>query len=331
MEICSAESAGISVLEPETEQFRWFGLTGVLATFEGTTTPRNNSPCGVCLDQLRPTLMEHPERAYDWISDARIEVPEVLLVPLLIKGEPPLGTLWIVAKATGHFDAGHARVMTELASFAGLALRMIQGEARLSVALDQQETLTREMSHRVKNLFAVVEGMVRMTARTATTTKEMAKALSGRLNALSSAHGLVRRSFTDGVAEATALDELAVAILRPHNGTHRIVGPSIGLGQHATNDLALVLHELATNSAKYGALGRGGLVEIKWKVETEKLHIDWAEHGGPEVRAAPTETGFGTMLTERTLSGRLGGTIHYHWKREGLCVAMVIPAGRLKT
>jgi len=93
MEICGAHSAGISILEPEAGQFRWHALAGELATFEGTTTPRNFSPCGVCLDLAEPILMERPERAYDWIRDAGITVPEVLLVPLTVKDSDAIGTL----------------------------------------------------------------------------------------------------------------------------------------------------------------------------------------------------------------------------------------------
>lgn len=93
MEICEAQSAGISILEPESGQFRWHALAGGLARFEGATTPRNFSPCGICLDLAEPILMERPERAYDWICEARITVPEVLLVPLTVKGSDAIGTL----------------------------------------------------------------------------------------------------------------------------------------------------------------------------------------------------------------------------------------------
>jgi two-component sensor histidine kinase len=329
MEICSASSAGISVLEPESQQFRWTALCGVLSRFDGETTPRNHSPCGICLDQLGPILMAYPERAYDWIRDANITVPEVLLVPLAREGEEPIGTLWIVAEEGHHFDAGHARVMTELASFAGLALKMINAENQLKAALQQQETLTGEMSHRVKNLFALINGMVRMTSRSADDPKAMADALSGRLHALATAHGLIRKSFVEDATETTNLQELVEAILRPHNGTHIVEGPEVSLGNHAANDLALVFHELATNAAKYGALRETGTVTVNWGTEDGIIHIDWAEHGGPEVMP-PTQKGFGTTLSEKTLSGRLGGAIEYHWKPHGLSVAMTVPVERLK-
>jgi len=86
MEACGAESAGISLLEHEVREFRWFGLHGALAAFEGTRTPLDFSPCGVTLQQNAPVLMQHPETVYGWIASAGISIPEVLLVPLPCDG-----------------------------------------------------------------------------------------------------------------------------------------------------------------------------------------------------------------------------------------------------
>ena len=330
MELCDAGSAGISVLEEAEQRFRWLGLSGVLARFEGETTPRHHSPCGVCLDQLAPTLMEHPERVYGWIADANMVVPEVLLVPLRIRDEPPLGTLWLIANARGHFHGEHVRLVTDLATFAGSTLRLLQGEERVKAALSQQETLTREMDHRVKNLFALFDGMVHMTARAAATPGAMEKALSGRLKALASAHNLVRRISDDDVVEETTLQSLVETILNPHTTRRRITGPDVALGRFATNDLALVLHELATNASKYGALKHdAGEVAIEWALHDNAVHLFWSETGGPRVAGPPTTKGFGTRLAQVSLSSRLGGTIDYDWNPEGLRAAIVIPVGRL--
>lgn len=99
-----------------------------------------------------------------------------------------------MAREIGHFNKEHARVMAELSAFAGMALRMVQSERKLALALQRQETLMREMSHRIKNLFSVADSIVRMTACNAATKEELAETLSGRLHALSQANGLVRRS-----------------------------------------------------------------------------------------------------------------------------------------
>lgn len=338
MEMTGGVSAGLSLYEPEPEPgvFRWRYLRGVLAPFENATTPRNFSPCGVTLDFNGPVLSLHPERVYDWIADANIVVPEVLLVPLYLGGKEPLGTLWIVAPTEGHFDGGHARAMTELANFVGIAVRMLQAGQRLKEALEQQETLTKEMSHRVKNLFAITLGMIRISERAASTPAEMSQILSGRVTALADANALVRRSFVEnGKVEGADLGELARKILLPHGrddgGDHFTAsGPSIWLGERATNGVALVLHELATNAAKYGALKTpDGVIELTWSSDGRHLSGEWIERGGPPIESAPSASGFGTRLSKDTIVGQLGGTLNYDWRPDGLAVKMMLPIENL--
>ncbi|RYD86900.1 MAG: histidine kinase, partial [Sphingomonadales bacterium] len=198
MELTGATSAGLSLFEeqPGDGVFRWRHLHGMLSPFEDALTPRMDSPCGVTLDQNRPVLARHPEQIYDWISAHDIIVPEVLLVPLYIGSAEPLGTLWVVAPEVGHFNAEHARITAELAGFVGSALKMIRTETRLRFALDEQEIIAREMSHRLKNLFAMTDGLIRSSARGADNVDDMAEALSGRLHALADAHALVQRKAT---------------------------------------------------------------------------------------------------------------------------------------
>jgi two-component sensor histidine kinase len=326
MDICEADSAGISVLDGDV--FRWLGLAGKLAVFEGATTPRDFSPCGVCIDQRGAVLMERPERLYGWIADANITVPEVLLVPLLVNNATAIGTLWIVAHEGEHFNRGHERVMTELATFTGVALRMVQSDIRLKKALEEQETLAKEMSHRVKNLFAITDSMIRLTSNTTQTKEEMAKSLSGRLHALADAHGLVRRSFSSATTtKGVELSELIGTILRPYR-TPNMSGCTVHLGEHATNSIALVFHELATNAAKYGALsGNRGSIDVAWTVEEGNLKLEWRERSGHEIQP-PVKKGFGSTLVENTIAGH-GGTLDRDWSPQGLTVRVKIPTDRL--
>lgn len=337
IELCGGVSGGISIYEtdPAPGIFRWHHLRGDLAQFTGGTTPRDYSPCGVTLDNNKAILARHPERFYKWLGDANIALAECLLVPLFVGGKEPLGTIWIVSKDEGHFDSGHARVMTELAQFAGIALAMVQAEQRLKLALEQQEHLTQEMSHRVKNTFAIASGLIRLSARDASTPAEMSENLSGRMEALAAANALVRRSFDDNeVAEETELGELVRKILRPHarlDGSGFIIeGPLVQLGTHATNGMALVLHELATNSAKYGALkSADGMVSVKWLDVEGLLSFDWIESGATAPTATPLKTGFGTKLSEATIIKQFGGKILYRWNPAGLAVAIKLQTTRL--
>ncbi|WP_050032577.1 HWE histidine kinase domain-containing protein [Bradyrhizobium sp. LTSP857] len=330
MEISGAESAGISILEQDKELFRWFGLAGVLAAFEGATTPRNDSPCGVCLDFDGPILMDRPERVYAWIADANITVPEVLLVPLRVKGSGAIGTLWLVAKEPGYFDLGHVQATTELAAFAGVALRMIQTEERLNQSLHAQEVLTREMSHRVKNLFALTASMIRMSNRTSSSQAELADKLTGRVLALADANALVRRQFGAGAPDGVGLEELIVRILRPHEHMRSIVrGPALPVGERATNNIALVFHELATNAAKYGALSsEGGTVRVTWTIADQDVHLVWQESGGP-LASPPASQGYGARLVSATVSG-LSGKLDYDWAPQGLKAEMRFPLASLQ-
>jgi two-component sensor histidine kinase len=338
MEMTGGVSAGLSLYEenPAPGVFRWRYLRGVLAPFENATTPRDFSPCGITLDRNRPVLSLHPERVYDWISDANIVVPEVLLVPLYLQSKEPLGTLWIVSDKEGHFDSGHARVMTELAAFVGIALRMLNSERQIKDALDQQETLTKEMSHRVKNLFAITASIVRASEKGASSPAEMSEIALGRLQALAEANAMVRRSFADHDAtESADLAELVDKIMRPHappdRQTHFVAqGPSVLLGERATTGLALVLHELTTNAVKYGALkSEHGLVELAWRIEEGQFNLDWTERGGPPITKAPGSTGFGTRLSQSTIVGQFEGKLAYEWRPEGLAVTMTLPVTNL--
>nr|WP_281369196.1 HWE histidine kinase domain-containing protein [Microvirga mediterraneensis] len=201
---------------------------------------------------------------------------------------------------------------------------------------ETQKLLTRELNHRVKNLFAIANGMVSMTARTAKDTKDMANALRGRLSALSRAHELVQpvSAGDPGKGSDVELARLIEAVLEPYRqaGQNRIVieGPSVLVGSNTTTSLALVLHELATNAAKYGCLScPEGELSILWTLQDGYVDLHWAETHGPRIKAPPAFEGFGTQLSQRSITGQLGGTLDRDWRPEGLCVHMVLPLDRL--
>lgn len=338
MEIAGGSSAGISLYEenPAPGVFRWRYLRGALAPFNDATTPRDFSPCGITLDRNAPTLSIHPERFYDWIADANIVVPEVLLVPLHFDGERPMGTLWIVSDVEGHFDSGHARALTDLASFVSIALKMLHSEQQLKQSLEEQSTLTKEMDHRVKNLFAMTDGMIRLTAKETATPLEMSRMLSGRLQSLARAHALANRgsyATPHTAAQSPDLGELVKTILAPHEraaSRYIIGGPDIACGERAINALALTLHELATNAAKYGALSTDdGQVEVRWTIDTEFVTLHWSEAGGPAVPVAPVTDGFGSQLMRMMIAGQLAGSLDYDWRPAGLAVTIIFPIGKL--
>src|SRR5882672_2939230 len=329
MEICDGVSAGVSVLDPEINRFRWLGVQGALAAMQGVTVPRENSPAGLCMELGGPVLFAQPGRAFGWMQGNALPVSELLLVPLQSKGAAPLGALWVIAKEAGHFDSGHARAMSDLAAFAAIALRMIQSEERLNHALKVQETLADEMSHRVRNVFALTTSMVRLSAQSALTKEDLAATLMGRLHALADAHALVRWRSDHMPWEAADFGEILTRILSPHGkGRSALRGPALAVGDQAINSLALLFHELATNAAKYGALSVDrGAVEIEWTADDKDVRLQWREAGGPATKP-PTRQGNGVRLIKATVE-QLKGGIEYDWRPEGLTAHMRLPIASL--
>ena len=196
---------------------------------------------------------------------------------------------------------------------------------------EQQEILLKEMDHRVKNLFAIVGGIVTLSARSANTPKELAQTIQGRLGALASAHQLIRprRSAAEATNRETTLGELVRNVLSPYadpagtgDGARiEIEGPEIPVGAEAATNVALVVHELATNAAKYGALSvPGGRVNISWALDKGRLVLSWEEKNGPVITGPPEREGFGSILARRSISGGLRGDVNFNWEPTGLVV-----------
>jgi PAS domain S-box-containing protein len=203
-------------------------------------------------------------------------------------------------------------------------------------AQDIQELLTRELSHRVKNLFAIATGLVGMTARTAENPRAMAETLRARFGALSRAHELIQPAYESETGRSIAQADVAAlveAVVTPYRAGEHVIslhGEALSVGANAMTSLALVLHELATNAAKYGALSaEGGVLTVTWELENDNLVLSWTERGGPPVEGDPSFEGFGTKLAQRSIEGQLGGRIERDWHRDGLAVRMMLPLDRL--
>jgi PAS domain S-box-containing protein len=208
-------------------------------------------------------------------------------------------------------------------------------------AQEQQNLLVREMSHRVKNLFAVGSGLVTLSARSARTPADMAEAVRERLGALARAHGLTRPGLINGngkPCQETTLHALVQTIFAPYVDPERvkgrgffiITGPCLPIGGNAVTSVALVLHELATNAAKYGALSSpGGYIHIDWSVKKDELLLTWKEHGGPSLDGPAEHEGFGSSLVRRLVTGQFGGQLSYDWKPKGLIIRLSVPVDRL--
>lgn len=204
-------------------------------------------------------------------------------------------------------------------------------------AEEGNELLAGEMSHRVKNLLAIAAGLTNLSARSTATAAEMAEVLTGRLSALGRAHDLVR-PLPGHQGQAALLGDLLSILLSPYedmgafSGRIRVAVPRMGIGEAAATALALVIHELATNSLKYGALSaEAGMLDLSGTSDGNSVELVWTERGGPEVKPPKVEVGYGSRLVNRSVSGQLGGTIDYDWNSEGVTITLRINGERLAT
>ncbi|ASY62158.1 Chemotaxis protein methyltransferase CheR [Sinorhizobium sojae CCBAU 05684] len=190
-----------------------------------------------------------------------------------------------------------------------------------------RQTLMNELSHRVKNMLAMVQSIGSQTLRQSGSLEEFKVAFEGRLHSLARVHDLL-------VAEnwhRADLDQLVRRTLEPYgmDDRIRIAGPSLNMTPEAGVAMAMVLNELTTNAVKYGALSNeGGHLEVTWQLDSRDggqwVHLKWTEAGGPPV-TPPSRRGFGSSLIERSITHQLGGTATQSFSAEGLHCDIAFP------
>lgn len=190
---------------------------------------------------------------------------------------------------------------------------------------DQQRLLNNELSHRIKNLFAMVQSISLQTLRPIKERSEVGT-LQERLLALSGAHDILLRN---NWIEAS-VDDVVSAALDALGASERVTatGPDIVVGSKAALSMALLLHELGTNAVKYGALSLPqGRIDLRWAIEAKDdaqlFCLRWVESGGPSIEAPPVKGGFGTRLLSTGLTGTGGLTLDY--RRDGLQATLAAP------
>lgn len=210
-------------------------------------------------------------------------------------------------------------------------------EAILSVSRDitqmhageeRYRLLAGELNHRIKNLLAMVSGIVNQSLRGSDEPLDMVKRrLSDRLQALAAAQDVLMMASRHGAD----LKQLVEVVLSPHRSGERIVadGPSVTLSSKCALALALALHELGTNAVKYGALSQeGGHVDLSWRNQGGEFHFRWQESGGPPV-TPPQRRGFGSQMIEKVLGNYLGGTAKIDFAPAGIVLSLDAPTAAL--
>jgi two-component sensor histidine kinase len=201
-----------------------------------------------------------------------------------------------------------------------------EGEAHLRLLL-------RELTHRSKNLLAVIQAMARQTARHTGSVETFLTQFGARLQALAASHDLLIRERWYGASLGELVRSQLGVYLDGQAGQVSIEGPAIAIKPEAAQNLGLALHELAVNAAKYGALSvPAGRVAITWNrlenVDGSAVELDWREKLGPKVKARRRK-GFGSMVIERNLARALDATVELEFDPDGLHCHIVIPANQI--
>jgi PAS domain S-box-containing protein len=188
-------------------------------------------------------------------------------------------------------------------------------------AEERQNLLTREVDHRAKNALALAQSIVRLTR--GESAKSYMQAVEGRIGALARVHTILSLSSWQGAEITRLVDEE----LAPYQVNDQIAfgGSNVQLQPATAQTLAMALHELVTNSAKYGALStRTGRLAIHWKIEGDVLGLLWEEREGPPV-VEPVSRGFGTRSVIASIESQLGGRAEFDWRPEGLICRLSVP------
>ncbi len=220
-------------------------------------------------------------------------------------------------------EAGHALRSLIL----GLRLRrMDSNDEGQRALLRRQETVIAELNHRIKNLLALFQSLVAKTGESADTLDEFAASLAGRVGSLAMAHDQINGNDISG-AQIRLLIETELAPYMSMKTDIEIDGPDLALSPQAFTVMALVMHELATNAAKHGALGEaGGAVKIGWqRSEDGGVRIDWRERSAAPI-LPPAHRGFGSTIIERMIPFELRGAARVSYPPEGLSASFDVPA-----
>ena len=207
-------------------------------------------------------------------------------------------------------------------------LKILRDQTAQRKAEENRELLINELNHRVKNTLAVVQSIVSQTLRDTDVGNAVGEALQARILAVASAHDVL----TEENWVSARLRDIVDRALGPYlsrEGRFSIEGPDVRLSPKSALALAMVLHELATNAAKYGALStQAGHVSVLWSTtgggEQRRLLMRWTERGGPPVEP-PSRRGFGTRLIERGFTGEVGGEARIDYEPAGVVCTIKVP------
>ena len=317
-----ARSAGVSLNDeaPGGRRIRWAALTGGWTELRGGPLPLTDAILEA-MARDAPLLIEPPERISP-AAEAGGPRCEILLIPFRAHGRLA-GALWAGAHGPDRrFDAEDLRLLTNLSRFAAAgACRMQAGRS--------QAVLLAELQHRVRNVLSLVRSLVRRTLTDTDDTEDVAAHLEGRLTALARTQSLLTRAAGAGLDLDLMIREELLAQAADES---RLVieGPEVTLAPKSAEVLSLAVHELATNSTKYGAIAQNGRLEVRWRRAPRPpgpdwLELTWRESGVRVISSGPRKEGFGTELITRRVPYELRGEGRFDLRPGELVCELAIP------
>ena len=204
-----------------------------------------------------------------------------------------------------------------------------EAHAERQLANERQQLLIAELNHRVRNILSLIRGVIRQSD-SAGSTADFVHEVDNRIQALARAHNQVMATDTASASLRMLIETESAAYLGDKAKRVILTGPNVGLSAHGFSVLALVFHELITNSAKYGALSDDGQVSVDWRTDEDgDLILHWHEIGGPPV-GPPTRQGFGTTIINRSIPFDLGGKAEIHYQLTGVTAHFCVPSKHVR-
>lgn len=327
----SVPVALVSLVDTKRQFFKsTFGLPEPWKTQR--ETPLTHSFCQHVVANASPLVIV--DATLDPLVCDNLAIPDLnvrayLGIPLLSSTGHILGSLCAIDSQPHRWTDRDQAILVDFGKLVEEQIALRERVEELARFDEQRSLIQGELAHRSKNIFAVISSLLLVSARTETDLDNYVRNITGRIQALSKANDFIVNVRPGDDGSTSSVADLIDALLAPFKRDTRQVifsCPSLSVGERSAAALSLVVHELATNSAKYGALSTAdGRIDLQCSCDGNTFRIVWREVGGPPVSETPTREGFGTKMVARTIEAQLMGTIERSFMRDGLVVTLEIP------
>jgi two-component sensor histidine kinase len=326
----------VSLVDTKRQFFKsTFGLPEPWSTER--ETPLTHSFCQHVVSSAAALVIE--DATLDPLVCNNLAIPDMnvrsyLGIPLLSDEGHVLGSLCAIDHVTRKWTTREQQILEDFAKLVEEQISLRERVAEMARFDAQRDLIQGELNHRIKNIFSVISSLLLVSSRTETDVEGFVRVVVGRIQALSKANDFIINVKSPSGEPNHGLAGLIETLLAPfkYNERQIIVScPPISIGDKAASAIALVIHELATNATKYGALSTPhGYVDLACRSDRDAIQIVWQEVGGPSLASEPRKKGFGTRMVSRTVEAQLFGKIERNFLPDGLRVVLEIPASMLQ-